>query len=83
MQDADAEWRLRALRGQSPIQRPNETVSGSGIKQRSKERPSKKRRRVAGEDDTDRDIRFAREDNEQAEAQRKALKVDHSQRIFP
>ena len=83
MQDADAEWRLKALRGQSPVQRPNETVSGSDIKQRSKERPSKKRRRMAGEDDTDRDIRFAREDNEQAEAQRKALKVEHSQKNIP
>ena len=72
MQDADAEWRLNVLRGQNQASQPNDTTYGKQ-KHHDHERPSRKRRRVMGEDDTDRDIRFAREDNELAKAQRKAL----------
>ena len=83
MQEVDAEQRLRALRGQSPIPQPNENVPDAGTQPRRNEGSSRKRRRITGEDDTDRDIRFARENNEQVEARRKALKIGHSQKDIP
>ncbi|KAL8712588.1 MAG: hypothetical protein Q9220_003119 [cf. Caloplaca sp. 1 TL-2023] len=64
MQEVDAERRIQLLRGQkvdtsvieAPFSEQEERPEGS-----SRER-ERKRRRIAGEDDTDRDIRFARED---------------------
>ncbi|KAJ5761001.1 hypothetical protein N7520_008157 [Penicillium odoratum] len=78
MQEVDAERRIRILRGQRPSNSPPpppvrsssdafsrpERTSADGIGR------SRKRRRVAGEDDTDRDIRYAREDAEQASSNR-------------
>ncbi|KAL8946198.1 MAG: hypothetical protein Q9222_007377 [Ikaeria aurantiellina] len=64
MQEVDAERRIQILRGQkvdtgtidSPIVEQKEEHGGSSHKR------ERKRRRITGEDDTDRDIRFARED---------------------
>ena len=64
MQEVDAERRIQILRG-LPVQAPatpfEEERSGRGkVDKPDRER---KRRRIAGEDDTDRDIRFAQENN--------------------
>ncbi|KAK4692883.1 hypothetical protein P7C71_g4406, partial [Lecanoromycetidae sp. Uapishka_2] len=65
MQEVDAERRIQALRGlkvdapPSPLEEPADEVR-SGRDGPGRER---KRRRIAGEDDTDRDIRFAQENN--------------------
>lgn len=83
MQDVDAESRLRLLRGQSPVSHPPEIVSDARGSHSSHERKPRKRRRIAGEDDTDRDIRFAREDYEQAEAQKILLKDGHGPKDMP
>ncbi|KAL9101289.1 MAG: hypothetical protein Q9163_003441, partial [Psora crenata] len=72
MQEADAERRLQILRGNAPVEELESvpTVLGgadeNGRRSRDhEERGSgrgKKRRRIAGEDDTERDIRYALED---------------------
>ncbi|EEH08629.1 conserved hypothetical protein [Histoplasma capsulatum G186AR] len=77
LQQVDAEKRLEILRGlrspskSSPPPDPEESPAN---KRRDQERergpPHRKRRRIAGENDTDRDIRFAREDAQRAEARR-------------
>ena len=65
MQEADAERRIQILRGLK-AEPPPAPVEGraeagrDGIGAPGRER---KRRRIAGEDDTDRDIRFAQENN--------------------
>ncbi|KAI4216341.1 MAG: hypothetical protein LQ351_001351 [Letrouitia transgressa] len=63
MQDVDAERRMNALRGVDPgpvpaLSEPNEPISE---KRERDQRQDRKRRRRAGEDDTERDIRFAKE----------------------
>ena len=69
MQEADAERRLQILRGQRPStssppatsareQAPSRKDKGYGADASR----NRKRRRLAGENDTDRDIRFAKED---------------------
>ncbi|KAJ5950754.1 uncharacterized protein N7479_009167 [Penicillium vulpinum] len=60
MQEVDAERRIKILRGEH-----RKSASDAG--------GFRKRRRVAGEDDTDRDIRYAREDAAQAVAKREEL----------
>lgn len=80
MQEADAERRIRLLRGESvsPPPPPPETTDPETFpKRRPSGDPTKpyKRRRVAGENDTDRDIRYAREDAAQAAAKREELVV--------
>ncbi|KAL4992543.1 hypothetical protein BDW68DRAFT_51604 [Aspergillus falconensis] len=75
MQEVDAERRIQILRGERPpTPPPSQTTS------QAERRPHadytgghKKRRRLAGENDTDRDIRFAREDAELALAKREQL----------
>ncbi|KAI9761567.1 MAG: hypothetical protein M4579_000959 [Chaenotheca gracillima] len=73
MQEVDAERRIKILKGLRPDTPPPAPVPESsrlekgGIEKRSSagsERPPKRRRKLAGEDDTDRDIRFAKEDAE-------------------
>ena len=64
MQEIDAERRIQILRGlpvevhSIPVE--EEQVSQSRVNRSDRER---KRRRIAGEDDTDRDIRYAQENN--------------------
>lgn len=81
MQEVDAERRIKILRGERP---PTPPPPPSSLTSREKPTRSdrshtddagryRKRRRLAGEDDTDRDIRLAREDVAQATAQRDAL----------
>ena len=64
MQEVDAERRLQILRG-LPVEAPSTPVEAEGNKGSKEDRPDRerKRRRIAGEDDTDRDIRFAQENN--------------------
>ncbi|KAJ5588682.1 hypothetical protein N7537_011360 [Penicillium hordei] len=79
MQEIDAERRIKILRGErppTPPPVPSHLSSEPGA--RSDRKPGdaggfRKRRRVAGEDDTDRDIRYAREDAAQAVAKREEL----------
>lgn len=64
MQEVDAERRLQILRG-LPVEAPSTPVKAEGTGRSREDRPDRerKRRRIAGEDDTDRDIRFAQESN--------------------
>ena len=74
MQEVDAERRIQVLRGIHPDPLPEapEPTETSTHKSHDR-RPDKKLRRLAGEDDTDRDLRIARENNEAAEKSTKAL----------
>ena len=75
MQEVDAERRIQMLRGIRPDPLPEaaeQTEKGSH-RRRHDQRPDRKRRRLAGEDDTDRDLRIARENNEAAAKSTKAL----------
>ena len=54
-------------------QQINDTAPESFSESRDEPRRDRKRRRLAGENDTDRDMRFAREDNEAASKATKAL----------
>ncbi|GKZ98875.1 hypothetical protein AnigIFM60653_000215 [Aspergillus niger] len=67
MQEADAERRIQILRGERPSTPPPPPPAPSARPQDRKSHTQdagrfRKRRRLAGEDDTDRDIRFAQED---------------------
>lgn len=81
MQEVDAQRRIQILRGERPSTPPPPPPSHSPSDPIDKqERKSiddagryRKRRRLAGEDDTDRDIRFAREDAAQAGSKRDEL----------
>ncbi|KAK2812750.1 hypothetical protein FQN50_001079 [Emmonsiellopsis sp. PD_5] len=81
-QKADAEKRIQILRGlrapspsPPPPEHPSKDIHKPAPRERKDERsgePRRKRRRIAGENDTDRDIRYAREDAEEAEAKRRS-----------
>ena len=80
MQQVDAERRIKILRGERPPTPPpapslnlSEPGTLSDRKSASGAGGFRKRRRIAGEDDTDRDIRYAREDAAQAVAKREEL----------
>ncbi|CAI7621898.1 unnamed protein product [Penicillium palitans] len=80
MQEVDAERRIKILRGERPPTPPpapshlsSEPGPRSDRKSASDAGGFRKRRRVAGEDDTDRDIRYAREDAAHAVAKREEL----------
>lgn len=65
MQEVDSERRLQILRGipvEAP-QAPAEEEAGEGRSRRDGSGRERKRRKIAGEDDTDRDIRFAQENS--------------------
>ncbi|KAL9068981.1 MAG: hypothetical protein Q9161_005838 [Pseudevernia consocians] len=64
MQEVDAERRIQILRG-LPVEAPSAPVEEERIGRSREDRPDRerKRRRIAGEDDTDRDIRVAQENN--------------------
>ncbi|KKZ65137.1 hypothetical protein EMCG_09003 [[Emmonsia] crescens] len=77
LQQIDAEKRIQILRGiRSPSKSPpppdreKPTTPERRDKEREREPRHHKRRRIAGENDTDRDIRFAREDVQRAETKR-------------
>lgn len=71
MQEIDAERRLAILRGQAPPSPPPPSIPESSSKREKRSREDGgregKRRRLAGEDDTDRDIRLALQQSEQHE----------------
>lgn len=81
MQEVDAERRIKILRGERPPtpppppSPPTSTGKPTRPDRRHTDDPGRyrKRRRLAGEDDTDRDIRLAREDAAQAASQRGEL----------
>ncbi|KAJ5516729.1 hypothetical protein N7527_008289 [Penicillium freii] len=79
MQEVDAERRIKILRGERPpTPPPAPSHLSSDPRSRSDWKSGdaggfRKRKRVAGEDDTDRDIRYAREDAAQAVAKREEL----------
>ena len=64
MQEVDAERRIQILRGQR-VEAPSAPVEEERVGRSGNDKPNRerKRRRIAGEDDTDRDIRFAQENN--------------------
>lgn len=69
MQEVDAERRIQILRGLQvdaappPLPPPTDEKSDIGLGARDGSGRERKRRRIAGEDDTDRDIRLAQERN--------------------
>lgn len=81
MQEVDAERRIQILRGERPSTPPPPPASPPSAAQHEKRsrkdeefgRYNRKRRRLAGEDDTDRDIRLAREDAQFADGKRAEL----------
>lgn len=82
MQEVDAERRIQILRGQRaptppPPQPSQPPVDQHTRRERDEAAGYRKRRRLAGEDDTDRDIRFAKEDAAQALAKRGELVLSH------
>ncbi|KAK3703067.1 hypothetical protein LTR37_014678 [Vermiconidia calcicola] len=74
MQEADAEHRIAILRGEEP--RPLSPPKGEEARKRRRDDDGlpRKRRRLRGEDDTDRDIRYAREDAEAGAKARQTLR---------
>ena len=82
-QEVDAQWRLQILRGDVPAPEPRVDQNDAKFQEDKEERTHRKRRRVAGEDDTDRDIRFALEDVEKAAVQKKALYEQRSRPDAP
>ncbi|RLL98223.1 hypothetical protein CFD26_100875 [Aspergillus turcosus] len=79
MQEIDAERRIQILRGERPSTPPPPPSAPSDTR---RDRPHgedagryRKRRRLAGENDTDRDIRLAREDAQLMLAKREELAV--------
>lgn len=83
MQEIDAERRIQILRG-VPVEASSAPAAEEQVERSRESRPDRerKRRRIAGEDDTDRDIRFAREDNAlvpaKAEMQMKSKKSSNA-----
>ncbi|KAL2854929.1 hypothetical protein BJY01DRAFT_18336 [Aspergillus pseudoustus] len=83
MQEVDTKRRIEILRGErSSAAPPPPSSDASSIRVERNAHPgpkraSRKRRRLAGENDTDRDIRFAQEDAEFARAKREELVVAH------
>ncbi|KAI9842424.1 MAG: hypothetical protein M1837_007169 [Sclerophora amabilis] len=87
MQEVDAERRIQILRGihtETPppaatLEDSKEQEEGSGKRAYApSERPAKKRRKLAGEDDTDRDIRLAKQHPQSALVQAEETAVAKS-----
>ena len=77
MQEEDAQRRIALLRGETP---PTLTSTPPDVRDRSRhedhrrdDRADRKRRRLRGEDDTDRDIRYAKQEAEAGGISRQAL----------
>lgn len=64
MQEVDAERRIQQLRGIQPaaIEKESPVVDRAAEHEGTSHKRERKRRRIAGENDTERDIRYARED---------------------
>lgn len=64
MQEVDAERRIQILRG-LPVEAASAPLEEDRVARSKEDRPGweRKRKRIAGENDTDRDIRFAQENN--------------------
>ncbi|KAJ0423781.1 hypothetical protein BJY00DRAFT_44794 [Aspergillus carlsbadensis] len=83
MQEDDAQRRIAILRGENPPSPPPQASSNPSLSQHNRKahadpaRSYRKRRRLAGENDTDRDIRFAQEDAEFTRAKREELVLAH------
>ncbi|KAF7171708.1 hypothetical protein CNMCM5623_004018 [Aspergillus felis] len=79
MQEVDAERRIQILRGERPSTPPPPPSAPSDTRRDRTHGEDagryRKRRRLAGEDDTDRDIRLAREDAQLMLAKREELAV--------
>lgn len=73
MQEVDAERRIQILRGSCPEDIPAESQANDPILARDEPKRDRKRRRIAGEDDTDRDLRLALEQQEIASRSTQAL----------
>lgn len=73
MQEVDAERRIQILRGIRPGDIPSEPQATEDTRSRDEPKRDRKRRRIAGEDDTDRDLRLAREHQETASRSIQAL----------
>lgn len=73
MQEVDAERRIQILRGSRPEDIPAESQANDQVLTRDEPNRDRKRRRIAGEDDTDRDLRLAREHQETASRSTQAL----------
>ncbi|KAL1627288.1 60S ribosomal protein L19B [Neofusicoccum ribis] len=73
MDEYDAARRLAILRGERPPSPPPDLLDEGQQPRRDGANRGPKRRRIAGEDDTDRDIRLARETAEQGREQQEQL----------
>jgi len=73
MQEVDAERRIQILRGIRPEEIPAVPQATADTRARDEPRRDRERRRIAGEDDTDRDLRLAREHHETASRSTQAL----------
>ncbi|KAL8803099.1 MAG: hypothetical protein Q9200_006348 [Gallowayella weberi] len=64
MQEVDAERRIQVLRGlrSDALSGDRQPIEPAAQQQGTSHKRERKRRKLAGEDDTDRDLRFARED---------------------
>ncbi|KAL8795629.1 MAG: hypothetical protein Q9195_001867 [Heterodermia aff. obscurata] len=84
MQEVDAERRIQILRGNRPDPLPETHESAETVHYHSHERrPERQRRRLAGEDDTDRDLRIAKENSEAAERCSQALATTNKKSDAP
>ena len=84
MQEVDAERRIQILRGNRPDPLPEPHESVETVHHDSHDRrPERKRRRLAGEDDTDRDLRIAKENSEAAERSARALTTSNTKSDAP
>ncbi|KAH7058782.1 hypothetical protein B0J12DRAFT_373350 [Macrophomina phaseolina] len=81
MDEYDAARRLAILRGEKPPSPPPDLLANGQKPSRNSTQRGPKRRKLAGEDDTDRDIRVARETAEQGrEVQQQLVKVSEEKK---
>ncbi|KAI4114847.1 MAG: hypothetical protein LQ338_007946, partial [Usnochroma carphineum] len=79
MQEVDAERRIQILRGLQPDAGAETPPAADRLldHEESSHKRERKRRRIAGEDDTERDIRFAREDRAIQHPSKTDLQLKH------
>ncbi|KAL8896361.1 MAG: hypothetical protein Q9207_007740 [Kuettlingeria erythrocarpa] len=79
MQEVDAERRIQILRGVEPtvIAATPSAVDSVAERGEPSQKRERKRRRIAGEDDTDRDLRYAREDQKAKNTPKADLQLTH------
>ncbi|KAK4556121.1 hypothetical protein LTR86_006817 [Recurvomyces mirabilis] len=88
MQEEDASRRIAILRGEKPAAAdaalplpPSATEEAAGTRHDHDHPRERKRRRLRDEDDTAREIRYAREDAEEAEGQQARRALEHTHAI--